>query len=111
LCTGDPADPRPVRLTPDGCTVTDLSAAYDGVVAACVESPARPAEPHLITLVPAPPRRISDLNDDWLAAAAPVEPETVAVASPDGTELSGLLYRAPDGDGSLVVRVHGGPHL
>ncbi|HEX3592913.1 MAG TPA: S9 family peptidase [Pseudonocardiaceae bacterium] len=111
LFIGDQADAEPTPITPEDCTVTDFSVGHDGVLAACVESPTRPAEVHLVTLAPSAPRRISALNDDWLADAEPTEPEPVSVTAPDGTELAGLLYRAPEGDGSLVVRVHGGPHL
>ena len=112
LFTGDPTLPEPTEITPgiDGC-VTDFSVAYDGTVAACVETASRPAEVHLVQLAAAQPERISALNDEWVARATPVEPETVSVPAPDGTTLAGVLYRAPDGDGSLVIRVHGGPHL
>lgn len=106
LFTGTPTDRLPRRLTPEGCTVTDFSAAHDGRLVACIESPTRPIELHTVTLEPGVPQRISDLN--------PIEampPEPVTVISHDEIELHGLLYRASDEPGPLVTRVHGGPHL
>lgn len=114
LFAGDPRAGEPRRLTPKGCSVTDFSAAARGRLAACVESPTRPTEVHLVDLAaaePAAPRRISDLNGEWVAGVAPIRPEPATVTGHDGTALHGLLYRAPAADGSLVVRVHGGPHL
>jgi dipeptidyl aminopeptidase/acylaminoacyl peptidase len=112
LFTGDPRGRDPRRLTQAGCSVTDFSAAVGGRVAVCVEEPTRPTEVHLVDLETGARQRISDLNGEWVAAAAPVRPEPVTITGHDGTALHGLLYRAAqDGVGSLVVRVHGGPHL
>lgn len=111
LFAGDPTDRVPRRLTPAGCSVTDVSMARHGRVAVGLERPTHPVEIHLVELRPAEPTRISDLNDEWTRGATPVAPEPVTVRGHDGTDLRGLLYRAPAGAGSLVVRVHGGPHL
>lgn len=105
LFTGAPADRVPRRLTPEGCTVTDFSSAADGHVVACVESPTRPVELHAVGL-DGTMRRISDVN-----AIEAVAPSPVVVTAHDDIELHGLLYRASDGPGPLVTRVHGGPHL
>lgn len=111
LFTGAVTDRTPRRVTPEGCSVTDFSAAAHGTVAACVESPTRPVETHLVTLADTTPVRISELNSDWVNAAGPVAPETVTVTARDGVPLHGLLFRADDTTGPLLVRVHGGPHL
>lgn len=113
LFTGDPAGgATPVRITPEGVSVTDFSSANHGRVAACLESPAHPVELHLVPLTPGRPRRISDLNDDWTGQAEPVGAERITLTAGDGTELHAMLYRPPGaGSGPLVVRVHGGPHL
>ncbi|HEX5114924.1 MAG TPA: S9 family peptidase [Pseudonocardiaceae bacterium] len=113
LFTGAPTGAgAPVRITPEGCSVTDFSPAHHGQVAACLESPTRPVEVHLVGLAPGTPKRISDLNDDWTGQAAPVDAERITVAGGDGTELHAMLYRsAGAAAGPLVLRVHGGPHL
>ncbi|HEY3747973.1 MAG TPA: S9 family peptidase [Pseudonocardiaceae bacterium] len=111
LFTGDPMDRLPRRLTPTGCSVADFSSAHNGTLAACIESPTRPVETHLVTLGSGAPQRISDLNGAWVLTAAPVRPETVTVTGSDGTDVHGLLFRDQHATGPLVVRVHGGPHL
>ncbi|HVV20829.1 MAG TPA: hypothetical protein VHF06_15445, partial [Pseudonocardiaceae bacterium] len=89
------------RLTPEGCTVTDFSAAHQGRVAVCVESPTAPVELFAVSL-DGDVKQVSRLN-----SVEAVGPETVAVG-----DLHGLLLRADGaGPGPLVVRVHGGPHL
>jgi dipeptidyl aminopeptidase/acylaminoacyl peptidase len=111
LFAGDPTDRLPRRLTPEGCSVSDFSAAVaDGTLAACVESPTRPIEVHLVGA--GEPVRISDLNTAWVEKAGLVTPEPVTVTAQDDVELHGLLFRAPDAAaGPWLVRVHGGPHL
>ncbi|HEX5405761.1 MAG TPA: S9 family peptidase [Pseudonocardiaceae bacterium] len=111
LFTGDPMDRLPRRITPEGCSVTDFSAAHHGQAAACIESPTRPIELHRIAIDTRTPERISDLNGDWVLTAAPVAPEAITVTGHDGTDVHGLLFRAHQATGPLVVRVHGGPHL
>jgi dipeptidyl aminopeptidase/acylaminoacyl peptidase len=111
LFTGAVTDRTPRRVTPEGCSVTDFSAATGGTLAACVESPTRPVETHLVTLATGTVTRISDLNTDWVRAAEPVAPEPVTMTARDGVELHGLLFRTDDTAGPLLVRVHGGPHL
>lgn len=111
LFTGNPTEGTRTRITPEGCSVTDFSAAQNGRLAACLESPTRPTEPHLVQLTPGKPERLSNHNDAWLKQEEPVEPQQVKVTATDGTELTGLLYKAKNPTGALTIRVHGGPHL
>ena len=60
------------------------------------------------------PRRLTAINDDFLAARRLVTPERVTGLSFDGTEIEGWLYR-PSGSleaaaSPLVLIIHGGPH-
>jgi dipeptidyl aminopeptidase/acylaminoacyl peptidase len=84
--------------------VVDFDAAA-GSVALSLESATRPTELYLDG------RAVSDLNSRWAERVRPVAPEAVTVDAPDGLTLPGLLYRAPAGDGAVLLRVHGGPHL
>lgn len=102
-----PIDGTPRRLTPEGHTVTDFSAAVGGTLAACVESPAGPVEVFLVPVAGGPLTPVSELNAPWAGVVAPTE---VTVTAEDGLPLRGLLYSRQAG-GPLVVRVHGGPHL
>ncbi len=95
----------PRRLTPPGRSVADFDADASGRIAACLESATEPVEVHLDG------RRVSALNTAWVRDRRPVAPEEITVAAPDGLRLPGLLYRAPTGDGALLIRLHGGPHL
>ncbi|WP_329140121.1 S9 family peptidase [Streptomyces sp. NBC_01476] len=99
-----PPGGAPVRISPPGSSVTDFGAAA-GSVALCLESATRPTELYLDG------KPVSDLNTRWAQAACPVAPERITVPAPDGLELPGLLYRSPAGDGRVLLRVHGGPHM
>ena len=94
----------PRRISPEGHSVVDFDASA-GSLALCLDSATRPTEIHLDG-VP-----VSDLNTAWAARVRPVAPEPVTVDAADGLVLPGLLYRSPTGDGALLIRVHGGPHL
>lgn len=111
LFTGTPTDRVPRRLTPRGHTVTDFSPATGGRVVACVESPTRPVGLHTVGLdgVTGQIGTVRPICD--VDAIEAVAPSPVVVTSHDDIELHGLLYRASDGQGPLVTRVHGGPHL
>lgn len=56
-------------------------------------------------------RRLTELNRELLAEAAPVRPERRVFTAPDGVRVEAFLYR-PDGAGPapLLLDVHGGPH-
>ena len=95
---------EPLRISPPGSSVVDFDAAA-GSVALSLESATRPTELYLDGTP------VSDLNTAWCEAVRPVAPEHVTVDAPDGLALPGLLYRAPAGGGSVLLRVHGGPHL
>lgn len=120
LFAGDPVSGgAPRRLTPEGWSVTDFSAAAGGRLAVCLESPAGPTELYLVDAAgnggtPATAgrhRRLSAFARSWAERLDPVLPEDVAITGPDGTELRGLLYRSGPGARPLIVRVHGGPHM
>lgn len=100
LYQGNPADAAPHRITGKDVSVTDFSAMRNGRIAICVESPTTPVELVLSNR--------TALNSDWAGTARPVAPETIRLRDRD---LRALLYRAEDGPGPLVIRIHGGPHL
>jgi dipeptidyl aminopeptidase/acylaminoacyl peptidase len=104
LYAGAPGRP-PRRVSEPGRSVSDFTADADGTVAACLESATEPLELYLAGT------RISELNSAWAERSRPVAPEEVTARAPDGLDVPGLLYRSPTGDGALLVRVHGGPHL
>jgi dipeptidyl aminopeptidase/acylaminoacyl peptidase len=93
--------------------VGSWSVARDGTVAFAMTTPGSPAELYLRE-TGAPPRRLTDLNRDVLAArdVAPVEP--LAFKSAGGLDIEAFLTApANRADGSkhpLVVLIHGGPH-
>jgi dipeptidyl aminopeptidase/acylaminoacyl peptidase len=95
---------EPLRISPPGSSVVDFAAAA-GSVALCLESATRPTELYLNG------RIISDLNTRWVETVRPVAAERITVDAPDGLTLPGLLYRSPNGDGAVLLRVHGGPHM
>ncbi|SDP10377.1 S9 family peptidase [Actinacidiphila guanduensis] len=99
-----PPSGEPARISPPGLSVTDFDAVA-GSVALCQESAAHPIELYLDGA------RLSALNTAWVASVRPVAPEPVTVAAFDGLPLHGLLYRSATGEGRVLVRVHGGPHL
>ncbi len=104
LYAGAPGGP-PRRVTEPGRSVSDFTVDADGTVAVCLESAAEPVELYLAGT------RISAFNPAWARRSRPVAPEEVGATSADGLDVPGLLYRSPTGDGALLVRVHGGPHL
>lgn len=95
---------EPVRISPPGSSVTDFHAA-GGSIALCLESATRPTELYLDG------EPVSDLNTRWADAVRPVAPERITVHAPDGIAVPGLLYRSPTGEGRVLLRVHGGPHM
>lgn len=105
------ADGAIERLQPPGRAVTGFVAGA-GLIAFTAETSDRPGELHVRTADGAE-RRISSVNDAWVAAHAPVAagPEVV-VPTADG--LDEIAYwtlspRAPRDDGALVLQIHGGP--
>lgn len=103
LFTGTPGG-EPRRISPEGRSVVDFDVRA-GTTALCLESATRPSELYLNGV------RVSDLNTRWAEEAEPVPPERITVTAQDGLRLPGLLYRSPVGDGAVLLRVHGGPHL
>ena len=60
-----------------------------------------------------PPRQLTRLNADLLAARELAEPERFEYASFDGWPVEGWLYRpaqAPASGAPLALKIHGGPH-
>jgi dipeptidyl aminopeptidase/acylaminoacyl peptidase len=106
LHRGDLGAGTATRLSDPGTTVTDFSPAAGDRVAVCVESPTTPVELKLLDLTTGAELAATGLNSAWVTAAEPVRPEPFTV-----DELDGLLYRAEESVGPLVVRVHGGPHM
>jgi dipeptidyl aminopeptidase/acylaminoacyl peptidase len=97
---------RPRRISPPGRSVVDFDVDAAGTtVAVSLESATEPAELYLNGT------RVSDFNTAWTARHRPVAPEEITVTARDGLALPGLFYRSPAGDGPLLVRVHGGPHM
>ena len=95
--------------------VGSWSLAPDGAVAYAFSPPERPAELYLLPASGGAPRRLTKLNDDWVAArdVAPVEPFTFA-SNDNKWEVEAFLTRpqgtTADSRHPLVVVIHGGPH-
>jgi dipeptidyl aminopeptidase/acylaminoacyl peptidase len=98
LYQGKPADSAPRRITPKGVSVVHFSATRNGRTAVCVESSTELVQ---LTFLDSP-KPLTSFND----GIAGVEPETVRLG-----DVHGLLYRAHERPGPLVIRIHGGPHL
>lgn len=88
-----------------------------GLVAFASASPACPGDIFVLSLEggKAAPQQLTDLNHNWLTGRYLSEPETIAVASSDGTvQIEGWLLKPPGFDPAkkypLVLQIHGGPH-
>jgi dipeptidyl aminopeptidase/acylaminoacyl peptidase len=75
------------------------------------------AEVDLSAKAPGPwqEQRLTEVNDDWLAAKALGAVEDLWFESSDGTAIQGWLVKPPDFDLEqqypLVLSIHGGPHV
>ncbi len=100
------AGTRPSRVSPQGYSLVDFAVdEASGSTALCLESATEPVELYLNGV------RISELNTAWAKRAEPVAPREITVTAADGLEMAGLFYRSPTGDGAVLIRVHGGPHM
>ncbi len=88
-----------------------------GQVAFAAADPACPGDLFIqpLTTQSVSPRRLTDLNREWLDGKYIAMPETIHIPSQDGTvEIEGWLLKPPGFDPSkkypLVLQIHGGPH-
>jgi dipeptidyl aminopeptidase/acylaminoacyl peptidase len=102
------ADGKVADLVGGPRAVTGASPNADGsIVAFTATSPLQPSE--LFLLIDGEERRVTGLNDEFVAAAGLVAPERF-VMEHDGFEIEGWVY-LPPGDESVPVlfNIHGGP--
>jgi dipeptidyl aminopeptidase/acylaminoacyl peptidase len=88
-----------------------FSAAFDRM-AFTVSEPAHPAEACAARIDGAGEKRLSTLNDPWLAGVDLAAAERIQFPSKDGTAVEGWIM-LPHGGKSpypLVLAIHGGPH-
>lgn len=107
-----------VALTPEGLEMGSYSVSADGNTLALTLGSA--VSPHEVFLgVPANTglslARISDLNHDWVEEIHLQTPEPFEIENGAGSLIPGWFLTPPDfradGTHSLVLYVHGGPHL
>ena len=105
---------EPQRLHSGPFIIGSFDSSRDGShLFATISSPTRPAE--LWDLSGGDTQRLTVLNDDLLSELDLAEPETVSVASADGTSVEAWIYRptnqqpTTDQPGPGLVYVHGGP--
>lgn len=102
--------PEPVRSGPRGV----LSVAVAGSTVAWVEmEPKRPSDVWAAALDGRRPRRLTALNDAWLADVWLADYEELRYRSFDGTPIQGWVLRPRQprgGRAPLLVEIHGGPH-
>lgn len=100
------------RLLPGEMVVSGASLGHDGALTALVTTDAQPAE--VVALENGALRRLTHLNNAWLANIDLGMTEDFASRSKDGTDVHGLI-RKPVGyvDGHrypTLLRIHGGPN-
>ncbi len=106
----DGTQPERVVDGPRGVLSFDVSA---GKIAWVEMSPNDPSEVHVAESDGANPRRLTRLNDAFLADVHVQPYEEITYAAPDGTDIQGWVIRPPGfvaGTHPLAVEMHGGPH-
>lgn len=106
---GDGTGAKPVVSGPRGVLAFDLAG---NTVAWAEMNPADPAEVYAARADGGAPRRLTKLNDEFLATVQVQPYEEMWYAAPDGTRVQGWVVRPADFRPRmpLAVEMHGGPH-
>ena len=85
------------------------------VIAYTITSPMRPADVAVRVPGEAKPRKLTSLNDGWLAGKTLGEVEELSYDAPDGKKVQGWIVKPPHFDPKkkypLILEIHGGPNL
>jgi dipeptidyl aminopeptidase/acylaminoacyl peptidase len=104
--------PQPLLAHPE-MVVKGLDVSSGAAIGAAVAGlPDTPGDVLRVDLVTGATARLTELNRDLLAEAAPLLAERRTFTAPDGLEIEGWLWRDPAAatPAPLLLDIHGGPH-